>query len=140
MSQKALVHTDAFIEHWAGVFTRGKLRATLGITFERFLTAPRRWCAAARLAANEDAETILARWRRDGIQAAAERIEAQEFAPLLPAQQAVAERVHEAETTAALKRMEAGTTTVGDAALIRAALGQSATGRRILAEKTEAVA
>jgi hypothetical protein len=75
-------YTDEYIEHWARVFAHHKARKTLGITFEQFLRAPRECCHAASV--------VLS------VQSAGERIRSAECAPLLPAQQHVAERISHA--------------------------------------------
>jgi len=122
MSQKALVHTDAFIEHWAEVFLDSDMHRRLGIEFEQFLTSPKIYCYALAAESEDSKET-------------AERIAHETFEPLLPEQQAVAERVNADATTAALKRLETGTQTEADMPVIRDALERSAAGRRILADR-----
>jgi hypothetical protein len=107
-------HSDEFIEHWAEVFREGRVHTLLDISFETFLEDPKGWCTAA---------------------ACVSRVQAGAFEPLLPAQQTVSNAVLAEDTTAALKRMETGQQTSADQVLIDGALGQSVTGRRILAER-----
>ncbi len=121
-----MMHTDAMIDHWGHVFEQQKLGRLLNIDFERFLGAPRRYLEAAKERLAADCE------------AAAERIGSGTFAPLLPAQAAVAARLNgeqgPAEMTAALERVAVGESTADDAELVRAALRQSHMGRRLLAD------
>lgn len=131
----ALVHSDAMIEHWGEVFVSAGLRERLGITFEKFLEWPRYWLVVAR------------RKLKREIEAAAERIDGDNFAPLMAEQQALADRIaaetadevearrEAAAMTAALRRVGSGMSTAEDAALIERALNQSATGRRMLAQR-----
>jgi hypothetical protein len=107
-------HSDEFIEHWAEVFREGRVKTLLDIDFETFLEDPKAWCAAA---------------------ACVSRVQAGAFEPLLPEQQAVSNEVLAEDITAALKRMNDGLTLSSDQVLIEAALGQSLTGRRMLAQR-----